>query len=147
MRLVAAVRHYVDGRHWRRSDVSYSGLRLAQGWSHRGVVIWFYLLSAVFLFSPSDWFGPTWSHFDFLPHGGTGIGVTCLALGTLLMAAIWLRSRWLISVVLLLGAAAFWLGAFLIGAQALAGRTGLMEVPMMMYISVDLLIRAAIVKP
>lgn len=144
--VLRGVREYIHARHWRSTRISYNGLRLAQAWSHYGVVLWFNILGVIFIFSPSNWFGSAWSHFNVLPHGGLGIGITCLTLGELLMGAIWLKSKWLISVVLLLGSVAFWTGAFLIGAQALAANSGLMEVPMMMYISVDLLIRSTVVR-
>lgn len=141
-----SARAYVHTRKWRRAEISYSGLTVAQWWAFRGEIVWLYLLGAVFIVSPKDWFGPEWSAFDYLPHGGLGLGLACVLLGTVLAAAVYLRSIRVISVVLLLGAVTFWVSAFLIGMQALKTGTGLMETPLMMYVSVDMMIRSAIAR-
>lgn len=57
---------------------SNSKIRWVEWWSHRGEVIFYYLIGVVMVGAPPYWFGPTWSYFKFLPHGGFGIGVACL---------------------------------------------------------------------
>lgn len=105
--------------------------------AHRGITAWYFFIGSVMLFSPPYFFGPTWSYFRYLPHGGSGLGYACYLLGVLMLVSIRRKSKRLMSITLGMGGVAFWLAAALIAAQGIIGRTGLMEAPLMLYISID----------
>lgn len=110
--------------------------------AHRGVAFWYFMLAAICLCAPSWWFGPTWSYFEYVPHGGHGLGYTCLGLGISTTYAIWRRNRLLLIWSLGLGAMALWVAGALIFAQGIIGGTGLMESWFMAYVSVDIGLRS-----
>lgn len=99
------------------------------------------MLAAICLVGPNWWFGPTWSYFQHIPHGGHGLGYTCLVLGFTTTYAIWRRKRRLMIWSLAVGSTALWVAAILIFAQGIVGRMGLMESWFMLYVAVDIGLR------
>lgn len=111
--------------------------------AHRGVAFWYFLLGNICLFAPDWWFGPTWRYFQQIPHGGHGLGWTCLALGCTSTFALWRRRRRLMIWSLGLGATSLFVAGALIFAQGLYSHSGLMEAWFMAYVSVDIGLRSA----
>jgi hypothetical protein len=110
--------------------------------AHRGVAFWYFMLAAICLCGPPSWFGPTWSYFQHIPHGGFGLGITNLVLGFATTYALWRRKRRLMIWCLGVGATALWIAAVLIFAQGVIGGMGLMESWFMMYVAVDIGLRS-----
>lgn len=125
-------------------EVDKTTLDWSVSFAHRGITFWYFMLAAICLFGPNEWFGPTWWYFQYVPHGGFGLGVTCLILGLAMVYAIWRRRRTAMRVALSAGALAIWISAALIGAQGVIGHTGLMESPFMMYVAFDIGIQSAL---
>lgn len=111
--------------------------------AHRGIAFWYFFLASVLLFAPASFFGPTWSYFEHIPHGGFGLGVACFLLGCMMLYGIRRKSRRVIWIALGGGGIAFWVAAGLIAAQGIVGRSGLMESPFMLYVAVDLFMNSA----
>lgn len=109
--------------------------------AHRGVVVWYFLTGIICLFGPDWWFGPTWSYFQQIPHGGHGLGYTCLGLAVMAAYALWRRKRRVLIWSLALGSTSFFVAAALISAQGIIGRMGLMESWFMLYAAVDIGLR------
>jgi hypothetical protein len=113
---------------------------------HRGIAIWYFVAGALFLFAPDEWYGPTWSYFADFPHGGFGLGLSCLLLGGMMTYAIRRRNRRLMLWALAMGGTAFWVAACLIATEGLMGGTGFMEAPFMLYISIDLFLNGSVLR-
>jgi hypothetical protein len=119
-------------------------LQWSVSFAQRGIAVWYFFIGALCLFAPDSWYGPTWSFFQQIPHGGHGLGITCLALGVVMVFAIWRRKRRLMKTALGLGATSFYVAAWLIAAQGIIGGTGLMESPFMMYVAFDIGIQSTV---
>lgn len=121
-------------------------LRWAAGLTSKGMVVFYLLMGAILLTAPDYWFGPTWSYFQYLPHGGFGFGIACLSLTAVVAIGIVTKSKRLISLGLLCGGIAFYTAGWLIAFQGIAGRTGMMETPFMMYAGIDMLIKSVVAR-
>lgn len=119
-------------------------LQWSVSFAHRGIAVWYFFIGALCLFAPASWYGPTWSFFQQIPHGGHGLGVTSLSLGLVMIYGILRRKRRLIKAALGLGAVSFYVSAWLIAAQGVVGHTGLMESPFMMYVAFDIGIQSTV---
>lgn len=126
--------------------VDNDALRWSVWWGHRGMVLFYVIIGLILTFGPNYLFGPTWFYFSSIPHGGSGMGIACLALALALIIGIHRRSKLIVSTTLFAGGITFWIAAFMIGAQGIAAHTGAMEAPFMMYAAVDMLIRAAVIR-
>lgn len=111
-----------------------------------GTVVFFFLVGCILVFAPDTWFGPTWSYFQYLPHGGFGLGATWLGLGLALLVGILFKSKRFVSVVYLFGGVSLYIAAWLIALQGIAGKTGLMESPFMMYAGIDMIIESVVIR-
>jgi hypothetical protein len=111
---------------------------------HRGVAAWYFFVSALLILGPDTWYGPTWSYFAHIPHGGGGLGLACFFLWLLMSYGIIRRSRRILTWALNMGGVAFWVAAAMLVAEGLAGGTGFMEAPFMLYVSVDLFLNASV---
>jgi hypothetical protein len=127
-------------------DLNESALRWYAYTTPRGMAIFLILVGLLLVFAPDYWFGPTWWYFQDIPHGGFGIGLTCLGLGSTLSIAVWRKSKRFKALILFLAGIAFWVAAFVLAAQGMLGRTGLMESPFMMYIGGDMLMQSAVLR-
>ena len=102
-------------------------------------------LGVVCVMAPKNWFGPTWSYFPQLPHNGTGLGLCCIALGSLQMLALWRRvSARLLAIPMFLVAFVYWTSAVTLMIEGLLGQHGLMETPFIFYVSGHQLVHSAI---
>lgn len=103
------------------------------------------LLGAVCVMAPKWWFGPTWSYFPQLPHNGTGLGLCCIALGSLQMLGLWRRvSATLLAIPMFLIAFVYWTSAMTLLMEGLLGKKGLMESWFIFYVSGHQLVHSAI---
>jgi hypothetical protein len=127
-------------------DFNESALHWAAGLVPRGMIVFYAIMGAILTCAPYYWFGPTWSYFQFIPHGGFGMGVTCLVLSISLLIAVIGRLKRLIGFILLCGGTAFYTAAWLIALQGMYGRTGLMESPFMMYAGIDMIIKSVVAR-
>jgi hypothetical protein len=132
----------VDSRHL----TDEAALRWAFWWSQRGMAIFYFLVGILLVSGPDYLFGPTWFYFQHIPHGGFGIGVACLGLCVAMTIGVRLRSNRIVTWVFFAGGIAFWISAFLIGAQGIMAKTGCMESPFMMYAACDMLLRGAVAR-
>lgn len=124
-------------------EVDKAQLDWAVSFTHRAVILWYFIVGIVCLFAPDWWFGPTWWTFQSIPHGGHGLGIVSIALGELTIYSLIVRSRRLLMAAMGMGGVSFYVGAWLIVLQGLIVRTGLMEALFMMYVGCDLLLKGA----
>lgn len=96
---------------------------------------WTVGLGLFLVVAPDDWYGPTWSYSDILPHNGFYMGWTCLSLGVSQLWALWKGySAKVLSILFFLSGFVFWTAGISLAAEGLAGHTGLMEAPFMLYV-------------
>jgi hypothetical protein len=117
-------------------DMAGSTKRIARsGAIYWSFAIWTVALGVVLMCSPKNWFGPSWSYFQGIPHNGFWMGVTLTVLGTLQMLV--LADRQLdyfkLGMLFFLTGTILWTAGLLIGAEGLLGHAGLMECPFMCY--------------
>lgn len=112
--------------------------------AHRLCAVWYFLVAAICMGGPHWWFGPTWTYFRQLPQGGWWLGISCLMLGCTMTYSLVRHRRGLMIWSMTLGAVTFIVAAFLLFAEGMAGRMGLMESWFMAYVAINIGLHAAV---
>lgn len=115
-------------------------------WAHRGMVIFYFMSFLILMFTPKWVFGPTWYTFSDLPHGGWGFSLACLLFMVTMIVGIRRRSKKIVSLTMFGSGISLWVAAFLVAAQGISAHTQCIEAWYMMYVSVDMLNRAAVIR-
>lgn len=102
-------------------------------YGHAGLIL---TLGAFLLAAPTNWFGPSWSYFPWLPHNGVGMGITCTALGLLQLLTIHRNCVGTTWVLLYMGGITNFTAGVLLAAEGIFGHQGLMEAPWMCTVGV-----------